>query len=312
MKNCILCESEKISIYENVSFELLKKIYKNSLDIDISKGLEHDADIKFYHCENCSLDFFEPKFAGDGSFYEELQRKRKVYYSPDRKEFESASEFIQENESVLEVGSGSGFFVQKIKTNNYVGLEFNDEAIKKASEKGIKLIKQNIEKYAENTQEKFDVVCSFHVLEHVQNPREFLKASISKLNPKGKLIIAVPCNDSALTSNHNHVLNLPPHHITRWKISSLIRLVDLFDLKLIDYKVIPISEDISKRQYLKYVMLKKVANILYPKNKIVIDPQKLNRVKKWTDFIVSKLRLHKMYNQKKIVGENVMFIFEKK
>ncbi|MBJ2126431.1 bifunctional 2-polyprenyl-6-hydroxyphenol methylase/3-demethylubiquinol 3-O-methyltransferase UbiG [Flavobacterium sp. IB48] len=312
MKNCILCESKKISIYQNVNFKLLKKIYENSLNIDISKGLESDADIKFYHCENCSLDFFEPKFAGNAFFYEELQLKRKVYYSPDRKEFESASEFIKENESVLEIGSGSGFFAQKIKNNNYVGLEFNDEAIKKAREKGIELIKQNIEDYAKSTTKKFDVVCSFHVLEHVKNPREFLEACMSKLNSKGKLIIAVPCNDSALTSNHNHILNLPPHHITRWKISSLTKLIDLFDLKLIDYKVIPISENITTSQYLKAVMLKKVVNIIYPQNKIVIDPDRLNKVKKWTDFIVSKLRLHKKYNQKKIIGENVIFVFEKK
>ena len=312
MQNCILCESEKIRVYQIVKFELLRKIYRDSLDIDISNEVNEESEVKVYRCENCTLDFFDPKFAGGSSFYEELQIKRKVYYSPDRREFSFASQFIKEYESVLEIGSGSGFFAQKIPKNNYVGLEFNNEAIRRASENGITLIKESIENYAKLNKDKFDVVCSFHVLEHVQNPADFLKASISKLNSNGKLIIVVPCNDSVFTSDHNHVLNLPPHHITRWKISCLNNMEYLFDLKLIDFKIISISETINKKNYVKAVFLKKILNILYPRNKIVIDTVRLKRIKRFTDFIVLKLRLYKMYRQSDLIGENVMFVFEKK
>lgn len=312
MKKCILCRSEKVKVSERIKSGLLKSIYYDTLNIDISKELKNENEIKLYHCKNCNLDFFDPKFAGEASFYEELQLKRKIYYSSGRKEFDIAAQFISKKDSVLEIGSGSGFFAQKISIDNYVGLEFNDEAIKKAAENQIKLVKQSIENYAAENEEKFDIVCSFHVLEHVQDPHEFLKASISKMNPKGKLILAVPCNDSVLTSNHNHVLNLPPHHITRWNLTSLQKIITVFDLKIVDFKVISIPDVISKKQYVKAALLKKVLNVLYPKNKIAINPEKLNQVKKWTDFLVTKLRLYKMYNQKNFIGENVIFVFEKK
>lgn len=311
MKNCILCESEKIKIYEVVEFEMLMKIYKDSLNIDISKEIEGQREIKVYQCENCKLKFFDPKLAGGATFYEELQLKRKVYYSPDRREFSVAAQFIKKNESVLEIGSGSGSFAQKIEVDRYVGLEYNDEAITKASKNGISLIKQSIEDYAKFNYAKFDIVCSFHVLEHVKNPRKFLEASISKLSSKGKLIIVVPCDDSVFTSNHNHLLNLPPHHITRWKISSLKKIANLFDLRIIDFKVISISEEINKKEYVKAIILKKTLNILYPRNKILIDSGKLTSIKRWTDFIVQKMRLYKLYKQSNLVGENVMFVFEK-
>ncbi|MGE8339830.1 MAG: class I SAM-dependent methyltransferase [Flavobacterium sp.] len=312
MKSCILCKSERIKVYQEIEFELLKKIYLDTFNIDISKEIEVQDKVKLYQCKNCKLDFFNPKLAGKGSFYEELQLKRDVYYSPDRIEFDEAAKFIDKGQSVLEIGSGSGFFAQKINIDNYVGLEFNDEAIKKAAENGIKLIKKSIEDYAEEDQEKFDVVCSFHVLEHVQDPQEFLKSSIKKLNDGGKLIIAVPCNDSVLTSNHNHILNLPPHHITRWTLNSLHKLTDLFDLKLVDYKVISISKVINKKLYFEALLLKNVLNVLYPKNRVVIDPKKIYKVERWTNFFLRKVKPYKMFDQKKLIGENVMFVFEKK
>lgn len=312
MKNCILCKSEKIKVRQKIDFELLKKIYIDDLGIDISKEIKDKKEVKLYHCRDCKLDFFDPKLAGQERFYEELQLKRNVYYSSDRREFDEAAKFIEKDNSVLEIGSGSGFFAQKINVDNYVGLEFNDEAINKAAENGIKLIKKSIEDYAEQDEEKFDIVCSFHVLEHVQNPREFLKSSIKKMNDRGKLIIAVPCNDSVLTSNHNHTLNLPPHHITRWTLNSLYNITNLFDLKLVDCNVISISKIINEKLYVESLFLKNTINILYPKNKVVIEPQKIYKVKRWTNYFLRKVRLYKMFNQKNFVGENVMFVFEKK
>lgn len=311
MKNCILCKSENVAIYQNIKFELLQELYLENLNIDISEEIKNKDSIFVYKCKNCQLEFFDPENAGSASFYEELQLKRNIYYSPDRKEFDVASKFINQNDSVLEVGSGSGFFAQKIKTKNYVGLEFNDEAIKKAKEIGISLKKESIEEYAKNNDNEYDIVCSFHVLEHVKDPHEFIAASLKKLKSNGKLIIAVPCDNSVLTSNHNHVLNLPPHHITRWKISTLKKLESIFNLKVIDYKVISITEKINLHNYTKELFNQKVVNTLYPNYKFVIAPSKLNKIKRYTGFLFNRLNIHKFYKDKEIVGENVIFVFQK-
>lgn len=312
MKECILCKSTRIEVKERLKFETLRTIYLDALNIDIKNELEICDDLNFYHCQNCELDFFNPQLAGKASFYEELQRKRKVYYNPDRKEFDFASQFISQSDAVLEIGSGSGFFADKIKTKNYVGLEFNDEAIKQAQLRNVELLKQSIEDYAIEYPQHYDVVCTFHVLEHVQNPNEFIKASLHTLKAKGKLIIAVPCNDSVLTSNTNHVLNLPPHHISRWKIDSMKNLSLLFDLKLLQFEVLSRSTRINRKQYAKAVFLKKVIRLFHKKNQVVLDADKLKAIKRWSDWITSKSQYHKFFSENEIIGENMVFVFEKK
>jgi SAM-dependent methyltransferase len=312
MKNCILCKSEKIEVYQIIEFNLLKQVYLQALNIDISSEIKDEDSILVYKCNVCDLEFFDPKNAGSASFYEELQIKRNIYYSPDRKEFKVASDYIKENDSVLEVGSGSGFFAEKIKSKNYVGLEFNDHAIQKAKEIGISLIKESIEDYAKNNQSDYDIVCSFHVLEHVKNPNEFISASLQKLKANGKLIIAVPCDNSVLTSNHNHVLNLPPHHITRWKISTLNKLESIFNLRIVDFRIISISEKINHKNYSRNRFNQKMLNILYPNNKFVISPSKLTKFNRWFGFIFNKFHLHSLYKREEVIGENVLFVFQKK
>ena len=42
----------------------------------------------------------------------------------------------------------------------------------------------------------FDVVASFHVIEHVDSPRSFIQAAVERLNPGGLLVIETPNIDS--------------------------------------------------------------------------------------------------------------------
>lgn len=312
MKKCILCNSAKVKIIQAIDSEQIYNLYNVNFNINISAEISNFNKINCYKCENCKLIFFNPDLAGSPEFYEDLQLKRKVYYSPDRAEFNYALKFINKEDSVLEIGSGSGSFASKIKPDKYIGLEYNDQAILKAKEKGVTLIKQSIEEFSKVSQNEFDVVCSFHVLEHVKNPNEFIKASISKLKPFGKLILAVPCNNSALTSNHNHVLNLPPHHITRWNIETMQSLAELFNLNIIEYKVLSIGSEINKNNYFKSMVLNKSLAILYPNNRIVIDPKKFNKINWITSRLINKLRLYKFSNEDKFLGENMTFVFQKK
>lgn len=46
-------------------------------------------------------------------------------------------------------------------------------------------------------------------------------ACVKALKPGGKLILAVPSEDSFLSITEGGWLNMPPHHVTRWKDSAL-------------------------------------------------------------------------------------------
>jgi hypothetical protein len=54
------------------------------------------------------------------------------------------------------------------------------------------------------------------------------------LKKDGKLIIAVPSENSFVQHVTNNTLNMPPHHVTRWSDDCLRNLENIFDIKLIN------------------------------------------------------------------------------
>ncbi len=310
IKKCILCHSEAIVLEQLLETKHLIELYQLQFGFDISSEFSNNKTIEFVKCKNCQLRFFETAYAGSGEFYEELQLNRKVYYNPDREEFTYSKDFIAKDDCVLEIGSGSGFFAEKIESKKYIGLEYNDKAIADAKSKGIELMKSSVEDYAKNSKEQYDVVCSFHVLEHVTSPYEFIKSSVELLKEGGKMIISVPYNASHLTNNVNHVLNLPPHHVSRWDKKTLEKVANIFNLEIVASKN-HFVEKTSKKNYLKEQMLTKALNITHPKNKALIEPQKLAKIKRITDALINKLKLFKYTKEENMVGENITYVFKK-
>jgi SAM-dependent methyltransferase len=69
------------------------------------------------------------------------------------------------------------------------------------------------------------------VLEHVENPKEFLQDALKCLKKGGKLIFAVPAEDSFISQQVNFYLNMPPHHVSRWKDLVFTKIAELFSIK---------------------------------------------------------------------------------
>ena len=124
------------------------------------------------------------------------------------------------------------FFADKIEFKSYKGLEFNQMAIDKSIAKGYDVIKESIEDFCENSNDKYDVIFSFHVLEHVANPITFISSAKKMLKKNGKLVIAVPNNDSILTSGKNVILNIPPHHINQYTKEAIRNITNYHNLEL--------------------------------------------------------------------------------
>lgn len=210
MIQCMLCKSKNLENVQKINTKLIVDLYKNELNINIASEFGENRFINTFKCNDCELMFFNPIISGSEQFYEDLQNLESGYYSNKRPEFIEAIKFINKNNKVLEIGAGSAYFAEILQNVNYVGLEYNQEAIEKAKMKGIKLEKKSIEEFLQNNSEQFDVVCSFHVLEHVSNPYTFIESSLKTLKKGGKFICAVPCSNSFSISYHNHVLNTPP------------------------------------------------------------------------------------------------------
>lgn len=227
--NCPLCKNNEITILESVDRSLLNKQYKKLTGIEdlVSENLD------YCECDNCYLRFFNPLVTGDEAFYNSLQGFD-WYYMDEKEEYSEARKYIKKTDKVLEVGSGKGAFAKFISAKHYVGLDFSENAKKMAAKEGIDIQNDSIQDYAKKHTESADVVVSFQVLEHVSDPDSFLRAKVEALKVGGKLIVAVPSEDSFLKYVTNGILNMPPHHVTRWSDKTLDFVADRYGLQVID------------------------------------------------------------------------------
>ncbi len=306
MKNlqCILCGSDHIKNLESINTVQLARLYKKRARVDVRRFFSENV-IDYCECQDCGLKFYWPQAVGDGKFYDELQHY-KGYYLEEKAEFIEASKYVSQNDDVLEIGSGEGMFTNFIRCKSYTGLEFSDNAISIAKEKGISILKQSIEDHAAQYPEEYDVVCYFQVLEHVPNPGKFIKDSLQCLKTGGKLMIAVPSEDSFISEAVNFYLNMPPHHSSRWTDHTLKKIAELNQLKVITIFHEPLH--IIHRKFYRKTKIYKLLSSANSGNARSIDLGVSNAIKYGLSTIFSHLPiLSDRYN----IGQSVLIIFEK-
>ncbi len=217
--------------------------YKSTFNIDTAPFFQGINQIFQYKCLKTGFRFYYPfHIYGDGPFYEQLE-KFDWYYMPWKWEHEQAYSIVNPGLKVLEVGCGKGSFIAKLQNElnaTTVGLELNDTAVEFGKENGIDIRNESIETHAIGNPAKYDIVCSFQVLEHIPNVQEFIQSSVHALKSGGSLVVSVPNNDSFLGKSYN-ILNLPPHHMGLWNEKSLRSLVNYFPLKFKDVYLEPLQ-----------------------------------------------------------------------
>jgi SAM-dependent methyltransferase len=112
------------------------------------------------------------------------------------------------------------------------GLELNQRAVLEAQDSGLNVVNETIEKHAIDNRNKYHLVCSFQVVEHIIDIKSFMDSQVMTLKEGGKLIICVPNNNSFIKWEQNHLLNMPPHHMTLWNEISLHKLAVEYPLKV--------------------------------------------------------------------------------
>ena len=228
-----LTDSQDITLLKTIPTKQLIQDWKNSLEINITEEVDEHENIYLYKCNETQLKFFTPsETVGSGKLYEQLQ-KFKWYYMPQKWEHKVALKDLSKCKDVLEIGSASGHFVKSAidKGFNIKGIELNEAAVAAAQRKGLPVKRLDLEEAAKLYRESLDAVCSFQVLEHVPNPKEFIDWSIQMLKPGGKLIYCVPNSESFLKYQYN-LLDMPPHHMLQWSKESFKALEKLFPVKL--------------------------------------------------------------------------------
>lgn len=153
---------------------------------------------KVYKCNCCELVFIDPMMSEDEEkeFYKNYNdhvKRRGVTVENSVEEFHKKSKVIAnerlkvvdkffKNKKILEVGSSTGAFLSlldncntnacELATDN---LEYSKQFINGSAYSSIDDVKEN----------DFDVICMYHVFEHIRNPIEFLNKCKSLLNRGG-------------------------------------------------------------------------------------------------------------------------------
>lgn len=121
----------------------------------------------------------------------------KVYHlvrkSSLKKKLKLINSFPSEERNLLDVGCGTGDFLQVAQQNkwNVCGIEPNEEARKIANDKTNNSVFET-EQLFKFKQRSFDVITLWHVLEHLPKLDEHISILKSLLKQNGTLIIAVP------------------------------------------------------------------------------------------------------------------------
>ncbi len=122
---------------------------------------------------------------------------------------------------LLDIGCGNGAFLKafsKVFPNwELQGTELNKSNL--AQLNNIKNFTQLHTTELSDISDKFDVISLIHVIEHIPDPKNFLKIVSNLLNPEGIIIIQVP-----YYINNPYILTIADHcsHFTKYTLSKIV------------------------------------------------------------------------------------------
>jgi SAM-dependent methyltransferase len=231
MPSCPLCQStgpERIGQFSVPDLiTIAPQKYRSLLRLELREVDTFDA----MRCGKCHLIYFHPMVTGSDRFYHTLSQDRS-YYMKDKPEYDLVTPYLPKSLRLLEIGCGAGYFADRIPfpIEKYHGLEFNPAAVEQAERKGLFVTSEPIQEFAKSHAGAFNAVGSFQVLEHVADPRSFIQANLACLEKGGIFFFAVPNQDGFVGRSCDEILNLPPHHLTRWTHAAVNGLGELFGM----------------------------------------------------------------------------------
>lgn len=138
-------------------------------------------------------DIPSPYIERKGNIY---RLKRKLTYGF---AFRLIKKFLQKRDSpnILEIGTGSGFFLEFIKevypAGSFSGVEYDERLIAETASRAphANLVQGNAEQF-DLGHSKFDLIVSFQVIEHLYQPEAMVANVRSHLKPGGLFLVTTP------------------------------------------------------------------------------------------------------------------------
>ena len=207
-------------------------------------------------CTACTLRFTQdvPEAASIGQYYKSenyishTNTSRglinRLYQSVRKRTLKNKRRMIEKQTGinkgcVLDVGSGTGAFVNEMKRSGWqvTGLEPDADA-RSVCKQVYDIELTSIDQLFELAPSSFDAITMWHVLEHVHDLHGYLAQLKSLLKQNGKLFIAVPnytSMDAVIYKEHWAAYDVP-RHLYHFSPASMLLLMEKYGLKVLAYK----------------------------------------------------------------------------
>ncbi len=197
-----------------------------------------------FECSKCNVQFWMP-FKNPGIVHYERNYivrdtlKPKILYGYHKKFLKTYEKFSVCGK-VLDLGCGTGDLIAILKQKGCKvwGVDLDKNAINFAK-KYFKL--ENVypisceEFFTLENIPRFDLITAFELLEHLDNPLNFLQNIKNLLKKEGIAVISTPSRERILPNLWP--ADFPPHHLTRWNEKAIFNLFEKvgFEIIRIDY-----------------------------------------------------------------------------
>ena len=204
------------------------------------KDLKGYEEASLCRCGNCSMVFCRkiPTLKELDDHYRNYSYSKEVFVSPVTiaryNELLDEFEKYRKNNLLLDVGCGVGLFLKVAIDRGWqvYGTEYSDKAIEICEAKGIKM-KKGVLNAADFDGLQFDVITSFEVIEHINNPQPEMKNIESLMRPGGLFYCTTP-NFNALSRYYlksDYTIIHYPEHLSYYTPKTLQFLGNKFGLK---------------------------------------------------------------------------------
>ena len=102
-------------------------------------------------------------------------------------------ERYRKTSNILDIGCGVGYFLEEAKKRNWnvYGTEYSEQAVNICTEKGLN-VKKGTTSSINFDKEFFDIITSFEVIEHINNPLEEIQSIYNILRDDGIFYLTTP------------------------------------------------------------------------------------------------------------------------
>lgn len=196
----------------------------------------------YWFCESCEIAWKKrfPKADYDETYYKGKSSFAGKLFAPIANMFYSIRQSFAGSEKQniwIDVGAGEGGFLKTVNSKDRIGVEVSSSGREMMESVGLKTLSDV--QFLKVKDLKADVISFWHVLEHVDNPWNYLEAAKKNLKKNGKIIIGIPNFKSfEFYLSKKYWFHLQPQfHLWHFSPNSFKKVLEQagFSVKHIDY-----------------------------------------------------------------------------